>query len=156
VTGRRTIEREHNASEGMEPSEQGFVILPSDVSVDPSRRIHGSLASLKGSLLHANRDFSVPVCRFQTDVTKPTADHVDVYPGFEKMNRGRMPEEMGADPSGVRAALIESIAEPPHDLIDPETRQRLAWTRHKDGAIGGRTFRLLIEKHLQLSRGFEP
>ena len=92
VTGWRTIEWEHNVSKRSEPIEQGLVILPSDVSVGPSRRVHGSFASLEGGLLHADRDFSVPVCRFQADVTKPTANHVDVHAGFEKVNRGRMPE----------------------------------------------------------------
>jgi hypothetical protein len=49
------------------------------------------LAELHGHVLH---DFGIPIRGVQADVTEPAANHIDIQPRFEEMDRRRMSEDM--------------------------------------------------------------
>ena len=53
---------------------------------------------------------------------KPTANDINVYARFQKVNRSRVPKKVWADVPRMSAARIEAMTKPANDFVDSKPR----------------------------------
>src|SRR5437764_6833406 len=90
-------------------------------------------------------------------MTKPASNHVDLHPGLQQMDGGRVPKGVGADRLGRRqpATGHEAAGAAADDLVDPKPGQGPAGSRDEHGVIWWRRWVALLEE-LELPSGLGP